>query len=227
MTSITWQIARASGIVAWALITAAVIWGLLLSTRLLGGRPTPRWIADLHRFLGGLSVIFVATHLIGLAFDGYLHFGPVQLLVPFTSTWKPTEVALGITAGYLLVAVELTSLARHRISRQAWKAVHLTSYALFWLVTVHGLTAGTDTRNPLLWAAYAAAAASVLFLTLTRILVTGTAHRPNRTQQTSSKLPANRQMSFEAHASNQQDVRAGQTAPSATPAHLSREPVTS
>ena len=55
---------------------------------------------------------------------------------------------------------------------------------LFWLATVHGLTAGTDTRNPFLWSAYAAAAATVLFLTLTRILSSNRAPRvPSRSSQ--------------------------------------------
>ena len=39
-----WYIARSTGIVAWALVAAAVIWGLLLSTRLLKGRPAPKWL---------------------------------------------------------------------------------------------------------------------------------------------------------------------------------------
>ena len=53
---LAWYVARAAGIVAWALVSGAVVWGLLLSTRVLRGRPTPRWLLDLHRFLGGLAV---------------------------------------------------------------------------------------------------------------------------------------------------------------------------
>ena len=44
-----WHLARSSGIVAWALLTASMIWGLLFTTRLLKGRPTPKWLLDLHR----------------------------------------------------------------------------------------------------------------------------------------------------------------------------------
>ena len=177
--SLSWQIARSSGIVAWALVTLSVIWGLLLSTRLLRGRPGPRWLTDLHRFLGGLAVAFVAIHLAALAADTYLPFGPKQLFVPFTSSWRPTEVALGVTAFYLLMAVELTSLARRHLSRRTWKAVHLTSYGLFLLTTAHGLAAGTDTRHPLMWLAYVAATALVLFLTVISVLSSRTA-RPTR-----------------------------------------------
>jgi DMSO/TMAO reductase YedYZ heme-binding membrane subunit len=55
-------------------------------------------------------------------------------------------VAWGIVGMYLLLAIELTSLVRHRMSKRAWHAVHLLSYFLFATTTVHLLTAGTDAK---------------------------------------------------------------------------------
>ena len=165
-----WYIARSTGIVAWALVAAAVIWGLLLTTRLLGGRPAPKWLLDLHRFLGGLAVAFTALHLVGLVADSYSHFGLAEILVPFASAWKPIPVALGVVALYLLIAVEATSLAMRHLPRRWWRGVHLTSFAVFWLATIHGITAGTDSGNPLLWIAYLLSAGLVIFLTLLRVL---------------------------------------------------------
>ena len=56
MTSqLWWYVARAGGIVAWALLTASVLWGLILSTKLRPPRVRPAWTLDLHRFLGGLA----------------------------------------------------------------------------------------------------------------------------------------------------------------------------
>ena len=103
-----WYVARATGIVAWALLAASVIWGLLLSTRLARGRPTPAWLLDLHRFLGGSAVAFTALHLVGLVADNYVDFGLVDLLLPYASGWKPGPVALGIVSVYLLAVVEVT-----------------------------------------------------------------------------------------------------------------------
>jgi len=165
-----WYMARSSGVVAWALVAAAVIWGLLLTTRLLGGRTAPRWLLDLHRFLGGLAVSFTAIHLIGLVADTYTHFGPSELLVPLASAWKPWPVALGVVAMYLLAAVEVTSLVMKRLPRRFWRWVHLTSFGSFWLATIHGVTAGTDTKNPVLWVSYLVVGAVVLFLTVFRVL---------------------------------------------------------
>lgn len=165
-----WYIARATGIVAWALLAASVIWGLLLSTRLARGRPTPAWLLDLHRFLGGSAVAFTALHLTGLVADNYIDFGLVDLLVPYASGWKPGPVALGVVSVYLLAVVEGTSLAMRRIPRRVWRAVHLTSYVLFWSATFHFILAGTDAPHPLARAGIDLVAAAVVFLTLVRIL---------------------------------------------------------
>lgn len=163
-----WYVARSGGIVAWALAALAVIGGLQLSTRLVR-RPAAAWMLDVHRFLGGLAVIFTGIHLVGLAVDPYIGFGPADLLMPYVSTYKPAAVALGIVGMYLLVAVELTSLAMRRIPRRTWHAVHLSSFVVFVVATVHGLTAGTDRHNPVLQWAYLLAAGVVLMMTLVRI----------------------------------------------------------
>ena len=164
-----WFVARASGIVAWVLITASVLWGLSVSIRLTRS-PKPAWMLDLHRFLGGLAVAFTGVHLAGLVADSYVHFGPSELLIPFASAWKPGPVAWGIVAMYLLLAVELSSLAMRRLPRKLWHAVHFSSYLIFALVTIHMFAAGSEAGDPALqWTALVSVAA-VGFLTIVRIL---------------------------------------------------------
>ncbi|MGZ4188611.1 MAG: ferric reductase-like transmembrane domain-containing protein [Actinomycetota bacterium] len=141
-----WYVARSCGIVAWGLLTLSVLWGLFVSTRLLGKKAPPAWLLDLHRFLGSLSVTFVGLHLVGLWADTYVHFGPSQLFLPFVSRWKPGAVAWGVVGFYVLIAIELTSLAMKRIPRRVWKNVHRTSFVLYAVATVHALTAGTDAK---------------------------------------------------------------------------------
>jgi DMSO/TMAO reductase YedYZ heme-binding membrane subunit len=89
---------------------------------------------------------------------------------PPASAWKPGPVALGVVALYLFVAVEVSSLAMRRLPRRWWRRIHLASFGAFWLATLHGLLAGTDRTNPLLFGAYATAGGLVVFLTLLRIL---------------------------------------------------------
>src|SRR6478735_9812596 len=143
---LTWYAARASGLVAWGLVLASIVWGLLLATRVLGRRPTPAWLLSLHRYLGALAVVFVGVHVGAILLDRYTDFGLTDVLVPFTGSWHPAAVAWGIVGMYLLAAIEITSLLRHRMSKRAWHAVHLLSYFLFATTTVHMLTAGTDVK---------------------------------------------------------------------------------
>jgi hypothetical protein len=81
-SQVFWFAARAGGIVAWALAAASLLWGLGLSTRLLGRRPGPPWLYDLHRFLGGLALLFVGVHVLAVLADSYVHFSLVNVLVP-------------------------------------------------------------------------------------------------------------------------------------------------
>ena len=115
-SQVWWFVARSSGIIAWALLTLSVVWGLLLSTkvsatRIAARKLRPAWILDLHRHLGGLAVIFTAIHLIGIAADSYVTFGWADIFVPMASEWKPGAVAFGVVSLYLLLAIEATSLA--------------------------------------------------------------------------------------------------------------------
>ena len=161
MTALPWYVARSAGLVAWSLLAASVLWGLAMSTRAraFGRRPRPAWMLDLHRWLGGLATIFVGVHVLAILADSYVHFTLLSVLVPFASSWRPAAIAWGVVGLYLLLAVELTSLARTRLPRRAWRAVHFASFPLFLTATVHAFTAGTDAGS---WAFVAAATTSVL-----------------------------------------------------------------
>ncbi|MDQ1383370.1 MAG: hypothetical protein QOG65_749 [Actinomycetota bacterium] len=144
---LSWYAARASGLIAWAVVTLSILWGLALSTRLIRRRGVPAWLLDLHKFLATLSVVFVAVHIAALWVDNFVYFGPRELFVPFASSWRTGAVAWGIAATYLLVAIQVTSWVTKRLSRRLWHAVHLTSIPMFGLATLHGFTAGADNRN--------------------------------------------------------------------------------
>ncbi len=164
-----WFVARSSGIIAWALLTLSVCWGLLLSTRLLSRRVSPAWLLDLHRHLGGLAVVFTGIHLVGLVADSYVTFGWAEIFIPMASSWKPGAVAFGVVAFYLLLAIEVTSLAMRRLPRSLWRWVHRSSFVLFGFATYHGIAAGTDAGNA--WYRIATWTSICIVVTLTLVLV--------------------------------------------------------
>jgi hypothetical protein len=186
-TKLVWYVARSSGLVTWALVAASVLWGLALSTRALGRRPRPAWLLDLHRFLGGAALVFTAIHVGSIVLDSYVHFGIVDVLVPFTGTWHPVAVAWGIVSLYLLLAVEATSLLRARLPKRVWRATHFLSFPLFAMATIHGMTAGTDRHNPLMvWSVLGVTSGIAAF---TAYRATGVEQHTTRPQPTTRVLP--------------------------------------
>jgi DMSO/TMAO reductase YedYZ heme-binding membrane subunit len=160
-----WYVSRSAGITAWALAMASVLWGIALATRALGPKAKAPWLLDLHRHLGGLTVLFTGIHMGALVADNYVHFGLADLLVPFASAWKTGAVAWGIIAFWLLVGIEVTSLLMKRIPKRWWRGIHLTAYAVAVMTTIHLFTAGTDaTTVALRWTTIGAGTLVVFFL---------------------------------------------------------------
>ena len=95
MDKLTWYVARASGIVAWALILTTIVWGLLLATKVLGRRPSPAWLLSLHRYLGALTVAFVGVHVGAILLDSYTSFGITDVLVPVHRFLAPGRGGVG------------------------------------------------------------------------------------------------------------------------------------
>ncbi|MDQ6613793.1 MAG: ferric reductase-like transmembrane domain-containing protein, partial [Actinomycetota bacterium] len=167
--TLPWYVARASGLVAWGLLAGSVVWGLLMTSKVIRRFVRSSWLLDLHRWLGGLALVFTGVHVLAVLGDKYIHFGLASVLVPLAAKWHPVAVAYGIASLYLLVAIELTSLLRRRINRKLWRRVHFLSFALFVSSTVHGLTAGTDSRVPMVVITVVLVGAAVAALTAVRV----------------------------------------------------------
>ncbi|MFZ4584072.1 MAG: hypothetical protein ACOYNI_02495 [Acidimicrobiia bacterium] len=148
MSAWPWYLSRAAGLVAWFLLTVGVVDGLLLSMKRLR-KPSVAWHTDLHRMFAACGVMLVGVHVTSLLFDQYVTFTPTEMLVPGAAHWRPVAIAFGVVAMYLLVAVELTSLARNSLPARVWHGTHLLALAVFVGGSVHAYMAGADTRAPL------------------------------------------------------------------------------
>lgn len=175
-----WFLSRASGIVAWALLCATIVWGVLLSTRMLRQIDRPAWLLDLHKWFAALSVAGVAIHLGSLVADSYVEFGWRELSVPMASQWQPGAVAWGVIATYLLVAVQLTSLMMKKLPRKFWRLIHMTSYAMFAMASVHSFAAGTDAGNDLFQIFGAMVITLVVAVTVVRVIYAARPSKPER-----------------------------------------------
>lgn len=165
-----WYVTRAAGICAYVLLACATALGLFQSlARALEVRAG--WaLAELHQFVALIAGAFVALHLLALALDPFLHFSVINLALPVSEPYRPFQVALGVLGLYALLVVLASSWLRSRLSYALWRGLHMTSFALFALVTAHGLLAGTDASAPWMKGVYFAALAVVIFLTGMRLV---------------------------------------------------------
>ena len=185
-----WWISRSTGIVAWAVLTLSVIWGLALTTRLLGKFPKPAWMLDLHKHFASLASILVGVHIVSLMLDGYARFSLSDILIPMHTQWKPGPIAWGVVSLYVLIAVQGTSLAKRHMPLKIWRMLHFLSYPLWALATAHFITAGTDAYEPVF--AYTVIGTTILIsaLTLGRLLSPRAARVPSAASASASAAAA-------------------------------------
>jgi DMSO/TMAO reductase YedYZ heme-binding membrane subunit len=174
----TWIVLRAAGIGAYIMLFLSVVWGLVSTTAPFGKRIAKPTAATVHQFMASCGLFLLAIHLGGLLVDSFMHFGPADVLVPMTSTFKPVAVAFGIVGMYTMVFVMVTSWLRKPIRTTWWRRTHLLAVPTFTLALVHGVFAGTDAVRPAMWWMYMATGLMVLFLVVVRALTAG--FRPER-----------------------------------------------
>jgi predicted ferric reductase len=161
-TPALWYLSRGSGLVSLVLLTLTVVGGIATSARWATAR-WPRFVVvGLHRNVSLLAVVFLGLHVASVVVDGYVPIRWLDVVVPFSSAYKPVWLGLGAVAFGLLLAIVVTSLLRVRVGRRAWRAVHWLAYACWPVAVAHGLGIGSDTRQPWMLMIVAVAVASVV-----------------------------------------------------------------
>ncbi len=167
-----WYLARVGGFVAYVLVWLSVTFGLLLTSKVARAWPGAGQAASIHRSLSVLALVYIVFHMLILLGDRYIGFSLISLLVPFATTaYRPFWVGLGQVAAYLLAMVALSSYVRRRIGTRVWRALHYTTFILFYLALAHGLLAGTDAQTPWALALYLSTGLVTYALTVYRILI--------------------------------------------------------
>jgi len=167
----TWLGIRATGITAWGLLTAVVVWGLLIRTRLLGRSVKPPVLLAMHRWLGTLALTFLGLHLVLLLVDPVVSFTVPQLLIPGLAPWEPLAVALGVLAMWMLLPVSVIGRIRTRLGKNGarlFSRSHLLAYWAWPLATAHYVLAGTDAMSEWSLGLIVAAGALLVFGLLAR-----------------------------------------------------------
>src|SRR5204862_3317444 len=71
-----------------------------------------------------------------------------QVLVAFTSSYRPLATGLGVVSLELLAALALANRFRQRLSYRFWRRTHYLEFAVWTLALAHGIASGTDSGTP-------------------------------------------------------------------------------
>jgi sulfoxide reductase heme-binding subunit YedZ len=165
-----WYLTRSTGTVAYLLLSAATLWGLVLSSKIVQEAVPAGLAMALHNVLAWLAVALAGFHAFVLLFDGYYAYRFSDVLLPFVGPYRPLWVGLGMIGFYLALLTSASFRWRKWLGPKRWRALHSLTFVAYALVTVHGLTAGTDSQNPGMQAVYIGSSLLVFFLTTYRLL---------------------------------------------------------
>ncbi len=164
-----WLVIRGSGIVAFALLSASVIWGLLVSTKLFSRLVKAKPLTWFHESLGISSLLATVVHMAVLSVHDFVPFSWGEILIPGRSSWRPLATALGVVSFYTLVVVIFSFYVKKRIGQKAWRNIHFASFGLFVSALLHGMLSGTDTTNPWVLGLYFGSTVAVFLLLAHRL----------------------------------------------------------
>jgi predicted ferric reductase len=168
---LAWYGVRATGFLAYFAVAGSVIYGLLLSTKLLDAIAHRPVSFALHKDLALVGLALSGLHGLLLLGDHTYAFTPGAIAIPFASPYAPAAVAVGQLAFYVMAIVTGSFYVRRQIGQRAWRLIHYLTFLGFVGVTLHGITSGSDTSAPWVIWAYLVPTAAVVFFLAYRVVV--------------------------------------------------------
>ena len=174
-----WYFARATGILAFVLLTIVSVYGLVISSRAFQKIISGAAAYELHRTFSWMALGAVVLHVGSFFFDDFLKIGFVEAFVPgvlersYTSVLgydMGLAVAFGIAGLYFMLILILTSEFRSKLSPKTWRMTHYVSFVAYLAFVAHGVMTGTDSKEIWMQILYAGSLSLVTTLVLVRIL---------------------------------------------------------
>ena len=174
-----WYLSRATAIVAYLILWLSMVWGLLMSTRLIKNWPGFPPSNNLHKFFAIFGLSLGMLHGLLLLGDRYMNFKLVQLLIPFANTtYRPTWVGFGQISLYLWGLIVISFYLRKKIGQKTWRVLHVLTFFTYASVFIHGITSGSDSGTVLMQGVYWVSGLVFLSLLVYRLIA-----RPVRKSQ--------------------------------------------
>ena len=163
-----WLASRSAAIVAFLLIAAAVLLGLLMASKLARRPGLNRKLMKVHEQIALAALVAIGLHGVLPLGDAWLKPGITGIMIPFTLEYRPLWTGMGIVAGYLALLLGPTYYWRRKIGTKRWRQIHRTTVVVFVLAVAHSLGSGTDGASTWFRLMVFGSAALVLVLVVAR-----------------------------------------------------------
>jgi len=173
--NMTWFIVRGSGISAFVLLSASMVWGLWISSKTFGRTVKVKGLQWLHESLGLAALGATVIHMVAVSMEQFIVFSWWDIMIPGLATWKPLATSFGVVAFWSLLLVSLSFYAKRWISQRTWRSIHYLSFGAFLAALAHGVMAGSDSGAPWVAALYVATGVAVTALTILRAMASARA----------------------------------------------------
>jgi predicted ferric reductase len=185
---LAWYSVRTLGFLSYLVIAGSVLYGLLLSTKILDAIAHRPVSFALHKDLAIVGFVLVILHMTLLLFDQSFAFTPRAILVPFASPFASFWVGVGQLTFYGLAVVTASFYVRRQIGQRAWRILHYLTFLTFIGATGHGIMSGSDSGAAWAFWLYLVPGSASVFLLVYRIAISIAAHRHPASER--SAVPA-------------------------------------
>ena len=168
---LAWYAVRTFGFLAYFVIAASVLYGLLLSTKILDSIAHRPVSFALHKDLAIVGMVLATLHALILIADQSFAFTPRAILVPFASPYSPVSVGIGQLTFYLSLVVTLSFYVRRQIGQRAWRLLHYATFLSFIGASYHGIMSGSDSGTFWAFWVYLIPVTAAVFLLAYRIVI--------------------------------------------------------
>ncbi|MEU9129932.1 ferric reductase-like transmembrane domain-containing protein [Kitasatospora sp. NPDC048540] len=141
------KIARLAALASYALMTAAILLGVVLRMRYFQRLISRTAAHSAHMTIALSALIFGLVHGVSFLYQPVWRIGTLELLVPFTGDVQRIPVGFGILGLELAAAVGASVWIQRRIPYRRWLRVHQLAYLSFALIWLHIFTVHPEPRH--------------------------------------------------------------------------------
>ncbi len=185
-SALPWLFERLFAWMGYLAIMLSVVFGLLLSSKVLDALAHRPVNFTLHQELASAGLGMAAVHGALLGVDASMPFSVAQILVPGQAPYAPLAVGVGQVALYLMALVTASFYVRRHIGQRVWRAIHYLTFLAFAGSTAHGIAAGTDSGQAWAQWIYLASLTVVAFLLAYRIGISAAERVERRARSTAA-----------------------------------------